>query len=124
MEYFNAWKGYTETASRGHASVSSRRHRDGELRVDEGFAMGWHDLLFRAVHIQVSIHISRGSMLYAYLYRSYPADKAEPLVGVFAFSECFLMRSWDTGARLECSASGTGVIFLFLSTCWSDMDVA
>ena len=51
--------------------------------------------------------------LRTHLYRSYPAERAEPRVGRRAFSECRLMRSPETGASSDLS-SGMGVTLRFL----------
>ena len=47
------------------------------------------------------------------LYRSYPADSGDPLVGTFALSERRLMRRFATGANVV--SVSTGDIFRFLS---------
>jgi hypothetical protein len=51
----------------------------------------------------------------SYLYRSYPAARAEPRVGSFAFSERRLMRRLDTGA-MPASGSGDTLRFLLSGT--------
>lgn len=62
-----------------------------------------------------------------YLYKSYPAAKADPRVGNFAFSERRLMRRFEVGAisdfmfvfsvAVAVAEEGAGDILRFLSTC-------
>ena len=59
------------------------------------------------------------SAYYTYLYRSYPADNEEPLVGNLAFSDNRLIKRWVGGVVSVSSSEDT---FLFLV--WeSDMEV-
>lgn len=86
--------------------------------------MGWNNFLFRTE--KESWSFSDTPLDYCvYLYKSYPAERAEPRVGNFALSDRRLTRRFEIGKEDVCKSADRAEltdILLFLSRGVSDME--